>query len=239
MIDKPVAVITGASRGIGRAIAVKFAQEGYATALTARNETGLQETEEEIKQTGGYTPLVIPGDLQDSGQIRRLADTVTKEWGKVDVLINNAGILHLKPFLELTPDEFQEMLDVNIKAVFELTQQIVPGMIKRRSGAIVNIASLAGKNGFKNGSGYSATKFALRGFAASLMMEVREHDIRVITVFPGSVATRMMGRNPNATSRDTMLHPEDVAHAVYAAVSVDSRAMMSEIDIRPSNPKRN
>lgn len=238
MVDKLVAVITGASQGIGRAIAIKFAREGYATALTARNEAGLQETAELVQQNGGYTPLVIPTDLQDSRQIERLADTVMKEWGKVDVLINNAGILHLKPFLELTPDEFREMLDVNIKAVFELTRQVVPGMIERKSGTIVNIASLAGKNGFKSGTGYSATKFALRGFAASLMLELREHDIRVITVFPGSVATRMIGRNPNAPSRDSMLHPEDVAHAVYAALSVDSRAMMSEIDIRPSNPKR-
>ncbi len=238
MQDKPVVLVTGASRGIGRAIAVKFAKEGHAVALTGRSEEGLQETVQLIEKNSGLSPLTITTDLRDSRQIDHLANTVLEMWGKVDVLVNNAGILHLKPFLEIQPEELQEMLDVNIKAVFELTQKIVPGMIERKSGAIVNIASLAGKNGFKSGTGYAATKFALRGFAASLMLELRAHDIRVITVFPGSVNTRMIGRNPNAPNADTMLQAEDVAHAVFAAVSVDSRAMMSEIDIRPSNPKK-
>ena len=134
--------------------------------------------------------------------------------------------------------EFQEMVDVNLRAVFALTREIVPAMVERGHGAVVNIASLAGKNGFVGGSGYAATKFALRGFAASLMLELRDKGIRVITVFPGSVDTRLIGRNPNAPARDSMLQPEDVAHAVFGAVSVDARAMMSEIDIRPSNPRR-
>nr|NIT58995.1 SDR family NAD(P)-dependent oxidoreductase [Fodinibius sp.]NIV03985.1 SDR family NAD(P)-dependent oxidoreductase [Calditrichia bacterium]NIY27578.1 SDR family NAD(P)-dependent oxidoreductase [Fodinibius sp.] len=175
-------------------------------------------------------------DLRNSEDIARLVDTTLNEWGKIDILINNAGILHLKPFLELSLDEFQEMLDVNIRAIFELTQKVIPSMIERKQGTIINIASLAGKNGFKTGTGYSATKYALRGFAASLMMEVREHDIRVVTVFPGSVDTGMIARNPQGAKNK--LKPEDVAHAVYSATVVDSRAMMSEIDIRPSNPHK-
>lgn len=237
-MNQPVALITGASRGIGRALALKFGAAGYRTVLTARQEEALQETAALIEAQGGPKPLSVAVDLTDLKQIDALAREAEKTFGQVDVLINNAGVLHLKPFLEITPDELEEMLKVNIQAVFELTRRVVPGMIARRSGSIVNIASLAGKHGFKSGTGYAATKFALRGFAQSLMLELREHDIRVITVFPGSVNTRMIGRNPHAPSSETMLQAEDVAHAVFAAVSVDRRAMMSEIDIRPSNPKR-
>lgn len=237
MIEQPVALVTGASRGIGRAVAQKLALEGYALALASRSVEGMKETAKSIAVAGGKS-LEIPVDLRDLRQIDPLADTVLAEWGRVDVLVNNAGILHAKPFLELEWDEFQEMLDVNIRSVFALTQRIVPGMIARKSGAIVNIASLAGKHGFKTGTGYTASKFALRGFAASLMQELREHDIRVITIFPGSVDTRLIGHHPQAPKNETMLKAEDVAYAVYAAISVDQRAMMSEIDIRPSNPKR-
>ncbi len=236
MIDKSVALVTGASQGIGRSIARKFTQEGYVTVLAARNKEGLEETAKLIEQNNGDHTLVVPSDLRNSEDIARLVDTTLNEWGKIDILINNAGILHLKPFLELSLDEFQEMLDVNIRAIFELTQKVIPSMIERKQGTIINIASLAGKNGFKTGTGYSATKYALRGFAASLMMEVREHDIRVVTVFPGSVDTGMIARNPQGAKNK--LKPEDVAHAVYSATVVDSRAMMSEIDIRPSNPHK-
>ncbi|RMG61232.1 MAG: SDR family NAD(P)-dependent oxidoreductase [Calditrichaeota bacterium] len=111
-------------------------------------------------------------------------------------------------------------------------------MIKRKSGTIVNIASLAAKNFVKNNSIYVASKFALRGFANSLMLEVREHGIRMITVFPGSVNTELIASSPTAPLPEYMLQPGDVAHAVYAAVTVHPRAMISEIDIRPSNPKR-
>lgn len=238
MIDKPVVIITGASQGIGRALAEKFAKEGYAAALAARNKAGLEETARLIESGGGFSPLIVPTDVRDPAQLQALVDSTLAAWGRIDVLINNAGIMHLKPFLEITPAEFQEMLDVNVNAVFELTRKTLPAMLAQRSGTVVNIASLAGKNGFKTGTGYTATKFALRGFAASLMLEVRDQGIRVVTVFPGSVDTRMITRNPNAPSKESMLQPEDVAHAVYAAVSADPRAMISEIDIRPSNPKR-
>lgn len=238
MIDRSVVIITGASQGIGRALAEKFAKEGYAAVLAARNKAGLEETARLIEAKGGFTPLIVPTDLRDPAQLQALADATLSAWGRIDVLINNAGIMHLKPFLEITPAEFQEMLDVNVKAIFELTQKVLPAMISRQSGTIVNIASLAGKNGFKTGAGYTATKFALRGFAASLMLEVREQGVRVVTVFPGSVDTRMIARSPNAPSKESMLQPGDVAHAVYAAVSADPRAMISELDIRPSNPKR-
>ncbi len=236
--EQQIALVTGASRGIGRAIAIKLAANGYAVALTARSRDGLEETARAIKKSGGSSALIVPADLRNPSRVEEMAEQVLTEWGKIDVLINNAGVMYNKPFLEIRLAELEEMLEVNFTSVFLLTQKVLPAMLDRREGTIVNIASLAGKHGFKHGSGYAATKFALRGFAQSLMLEVRDKGIRVITVFPGSVNTALSGRHPTSPRAESILQPEDVAHAVYAAISVDNRAMMSEIDLRPSNPQK-
>ncbi|MEJ2636749.1 MAG: SDR family NAD(P)-dependent oxidoreductase [Calditrichia bacterium] len=239
MINKDVAIVSGASRGIGRAIALKFAEEGMAVALTARDKSKLEETAQMIRDDGGEWPLIIPADLTDVYQIPQIAEKVMKEWGRIDALVNNAGVGYLKPFLDLTVDELQQMLDVNIRAVFALTQSVVPHMIQRKSGTIINIASLAGKNGFKLGTGYAASKWALRGFAQCLMHEVREHDIRVVTIFPGSVDTVFgSGDSPTGTPRENMIQPGDVAYMAFMAYEMPTRTMVSEIDMRPSNPKK-
>jgi 3-oxoacyl-[acyl-carrier protein] reductase len=238
MIDKRVAIVTGASRGIGRAIALKFAREGIAVALTARNESLLKKVSEEIISAGGQQPLIIPADLRNVSQIPLIPEQVMKKWGRIDILVNNAGLGYLKTFLEIKPEELQEMLDVNLRAVFFLTQQVLPHMIARKTGNIVNIASLAGKNGFKLGTGYAATKWAVRGFAQCLMMEVREHDIRVVTLFPGSVETSFnrSGQPVTVTPTKNKMQPEDIADAAFMAVQMPDRTMVSEIDLRPSNP---
>lgn len=238
VLNQPVAIITGASRGIGRAIALKFAKEGMAVALVGRDKTALQETADLIKEESGQPTLQIQADLRDTQQIESIVDQTTNEWGRIDVLVNNAGIMYQKPFEEHTQDEIQETLDVNLRAVMFLTQKALPHIKKVENGAIINIASLAGKNPVKNGTVYAATKWALRGFASSLMLEVRQENIRVVTIFPGSVDTHLLSRSANPPRRDTMLQPEDVAHAAYSALVVDRRAMMSEIDLRPTNPQR-
>jgi len=237
--DKGVALITGASRGIGQSIALKFAQEGLRVALTARSESSLRETARRIQEAGGEEPLIIPADLRNIKQITEIAKRVVSKWGKIDVLVNNAGIGYLKPFLQLSVDEFREMLDVNITAVFVLTQSVVPHMIDQKTGTIINIASLAGKNGFKTGTGYGASKWALRGFAQSLMLEVREHDIRVVTIFPGSVDTRFgSGESPTGTPPANKMQAGDIAQAAFTAYIMPPRTMVSEIDMRPSNPRK-
>ncbi|KPJ96564.1 MAG: hypothetical protein AMJ53_00295 [Gammaproteobacteria bacterium SG8_11] len=238
MLNQPVAIITGASRGIGRAIAQKFAKEGMVVALVGRDKSALQETADFIKDDSDQPALQIQADLRNAQQIESIVERTIDEWGQIDVLVNNAGIMYMKPFPELGKDEIQEMLDVNLRAIILLTQRALPHIKKQENGAIINIASLAGKNPVKNGIVYAATKWALRGFAASLMLEVREDNIRVVTIFPGSVATNLNLRSASAPRRETMLQPEDVAHAAYSALVVDRRAMMSEIDLRPTNPKR-
>ncbi len=233
------ALITGGSRGIGKAIAVRLATEGFRCILTARSKERLQRVANELEKLGAPRPITIAADLTDIQSIESLAKEALRACDhQIDVLVNNAGVLHLKPFLELSLAEMDEMLAVNFRAVFLLTQRLLPAMIERQQGTIVNIASLAGKNGFKTGTGYGATKWALRGWANSLMLEVREHNIRVITIFPGSVNTDMAGHSPTAPLRETMIQPEDVAEAVWTAITIPERTMFSEIDIRPTNPKK-
>ncbi|RQW07363.1 MAG: SDR family NAD(P)-dependent oxidoreductase [Calditrichaeota bacterium] len=240
MLDKTVALVTGSSRGIGKAIALKFAREGMAVVLTARHEKDLQKVAREIIDEGGTKTLIIPADLKKESDIIKLADEVIKQWGRIDVLVNNAGVGYLKPFLELKMEEFQEMLDLNIRAVFALTQQVLPHMIERKTGTIINIASLAGKNGFKSGTGYGASKWALRGFAQSLMLEVREHDIRVVTIFPGSVQSDFgSGESPTGTLSKNKMQPGDIAETAFMAFLMPVRTMVSEIDMRPTNPSKN
>lgn len=236
MLTQPVVIITGASRGIGRAIAIKFAKEGMATALVGRDKSALRETADLIEKESGQPTLQIQADLRDIQQIESIVNQTIEKWGRIDVLINNAGIMYQKPFEEHTLEEIQKTLDVNLRAVILLTQKTLPHIKKSENGAIINIASLAGKNPLKNGVVYASTKWALRGFAASLMMEVRQDDVRVVTIFPGSTATDLS--NHSTVQQDTILQPEDVAYAAYSALVVDRRAMMSEIDLRPTNPKR-
>lgn len=240
MIDKAVVVITGASRGIGRAIALKFARQGMAVALAARDEKNLEKVAKEIVTSGGCDPLIISADLRDITNIAKISQQVMLKWERIDVLVNNAGLGYLKPFLEITTTEFQEMLDVNLRAVFLLTQHVLPSMIERKSGMIINIASLAAKNGFKLGTGYAATKWALRGFAQCLLQEVRENNIRVVTIFPGSVDTSFGtgSQSPTGTPSKNKILPEDIAEAAYLAYAIPPRSMLSEIDIRPTNPTK-
>jgi len=235
MSDKPIALITGASRGIGRATAVRLAEGGYHTILTGRNAASLEESRVHVVAAGDVDCKVITADLSKPEEIARLA----KEAGeRVDVLVNNAGLLHAKPFLELTDEEISDMLNLNLVAIMRLTRHVLPQMLKRESGSIVNIASLAAKNGFAGGSGYCASKFGLRGFASSLMQEVRNKNVRVITVFPGSVDTGMIARYDAAPRPDSMLQPDDVAEAILTAISLPVRATISELDLRPSNPQK-
>jgi NADP-dependent 3-hydroxy acid dehydrogenase YdfG len=163
-----------------------------------------------------------------------LVDEAVKTYGRIDIVVNNAGRGVFKPFAEMGTADFDEMWKLNMRAPFVLTKTALPHMIKQKSGAIVNIASLAGKNSFINGTGYAATKWALRGWASSLMLEVREHNIRVVTVFPGSVDTTFSSMNKRG---DKITQPEDVADAVVFAVTAPTRSMFSEIDVRPTNPK--
>jgi NADP-dependent 3-hydroxy acid dehydrogenase YdfG len=153
------------------------------------------------------------------------------------VLVNNAGVALLKPFAELSLDEWDTTMATNVRSLFLVTREVLPGMRQRQRGAIVNIASVAGKSGFAGGTAYTASKHAVLGFSRSLMLEVRTDRIRVISVCPGSVDTPLMREQKVLTPRmDRILRPEDVAETVLAALHLPERALVSEVEVRPTAP---
>jgi NADP-dependent 3-hydroxy acid dehydrogenase YdfG len=231
-LENRVALVTGASKGIGLAIAEAMAREGAHVVLVARSRHRLQEEAGRLVAEGWKATSEV-ADLTDVGQARKVVGSTVAKHGRLDILVNNAGMGHFKSALEMSVGEFDEMWNLNMRAVFVTTQAALPQMIKAKWGAVVNISSLAGKNSFKGGTGYCATKWALRGFASSLMLEVREHNIRVVTIFPGSVDTSFSATGKRG---NTITQPEDVASAVVFAVTSPERSMFSEIDVRPTNP---
>ncbi len=232
-----VAIVTGASKGIGRATAGALAAEGASVVLAARHQDELSAASLELSKSG-LSVVALQADLTNDDQVRKLVETTGNKFGRVDILVNNAGMGVFKPFAQMSIEEFDEMWKLNMRAVFVATKYVLPYMMREKSGAIVNIASLAGKNSFVNGTGYAATKWALRGWASSLMLEVREHNIRVVTICPGSVDTSFSSPDSQMNKRDNKItQPEDVADAVVFAVTAPARSMFSEIDVRPTNPK--
>jgi NADP-dependent 3-hydroxy acid dehydrogenase YdfG len=234
-LEGQVAVVTGGSKGIGLAIGRLLAQEGASVLLAARNQAALEATVNALRAEG----LSVDGiatDVSVEKQVQRLIGTAVERYGKVDILVNNAGFGVFKHVLDLSLDEFDTMWNTNMRGSFLPTKAVLPHMTRAKSGSIVFISSLAGKNSFKGGAGYCATKWAMRGFASSLMLEVREQNIRVVTIFPGSVDTSFSSTGKKGGH---ITQPEDVAHAVLFAVTAPERSMFSEIDVRPTNPAKN
>lgn len=232
-----VSIITGASRGIGKAIAKKFASENHYTVLVGRNENLLKEVQSELK-TFGKENLYFVGDVADPNFAKKCVELTLEKYGKIDNLINNAGILIVKKFIDSDLSEFQEQINTNLIGVYNFTKAALPSMIEKKSGSIINISSLAGKNTFVGGTMYAATKHALMAFSGCLMLEVREHNIRVAVVCPGSVATDMIFNSSMAPANpEKILDPSDVAEIVSTIIKLPARALMSEVEIRPTNPK--
>ncbi|MEO8399152.1 MAG: SDR family NAD(P)-dependent oxidoreductase [Ignavibacteriaceae bacterium] len=235
MSKKDLSIVTGASRGIGYGIALKLAEENHDVMIFGRDVDALQKVQKEIKSKGVECDY-FSGDVNDIEFVNKSVKKIEEKFGKVDHLINNAGVGILKPFVDSTLDEFKKQVDTNLYGVYNFTKAVINGMIERKSGSIINIASLAGKNSFIGGTMYSATKHALLGFTRSLMLEVREYNIRVASICPGSVYTEF-GDRMMAKKKDKILQIEDVAHAVAAIINLPVSALMSEIDLRPTNPK--
>ncbi|HET9013133.1 MAG TPA: SDR family NAD(P)-dependent oxidoreductase [Gemmatimonadaceae bacterium] len=226
--SRQTAVITGASRGIGRAIALRLAATYHVVAL-ARTKRELDSLAAEMQSHGGSCDG-IELNVADAAAVARALDGV-----RADVLVNNAGVGFLKPMLELTPDEWQTMVDVNFNALFHVTRAVLPGMVARGRGHIVMIGSIAGRSAFVGGTCYAATKHAVMAFSESLMLEVRDRGVKVSVVNPGSVATSFSTRE-----RDTswMLTADDVADAVVDAIDTPPRVLVHRIEVRAAMPKK-
>jgi NADP-dependent 3-hydroxy acid dehydrogenase YdfG len=232
-----IAVVTGAGRGIGRAIALALAKEGAKLAIAARRENELENVAQEIRGLNTEA-LVIPTDVRDEPQVRSMIAKTTVHFGALHILINNAGLGHFHHVADLTTAQWDEMFDVNLRGVFLATREALPHLRKAGESFVINIASLAGKNTFVNGAGYAATKWGLRAFSQCLMLEERQFGVRVLVVCPGSVDTDFAsGRSgsPHSKKKEIIL-PEDVAATIVMSLKMPQRTMVSEIDIRPTNP---
>jgi 3-oxoacyl-[acyl-carrier protein] reductase len=227
-----VAVITGAGRGIGAAIAHKLSKMGATVVLCGRTRAALEFTAQAVKQTGGKAE-VIPCDVTSLQSVEAAAKQVEGSFGRVDILVNNAGIGGFGgPLHQLPPDAWDAILNTNLRGVFYTTRAFAPMMIRARSGHIINISSLAGKNALPNGAAYAASKWGLNGLSYSMAEELRGHNIRVAVVCPGSTNTELSPHTGKDPSK--MLQPEDVAHAVAMLVTQSPQSFVSEILMRPT-----
>ena len=231
-----LAVITGATEGIGRATAFALGRAGARVAICARTATNVDATLRALR-ADGIDAIGMSCDVSDPASVTAFAAFVVRERGTPRVIVNNAGIGRFKPLLELSLDDWDRTMSVNVRSLYLVTRAFLNGMLDAGTGTVVNIASLAGKNGVEGGTAYAASKHAVLGFSKSLMIEVRKLGLRVVAICPGSVATAFAVKGERVRhNRDRILTAEDVAHAVLAAITASDGAMISELDIRPTNP---
>lgn len=227
-----VAVITGAGRGIGAAIARKLAGMGATAILCGRTKSSLDATSQAIINAGGKAE-VIPCDVTTLHQVEYAAARVDSTFGRVDILVNNAGVAGFNDLLhDLSPDEWDRILNTNLRGVYYMIRAFAPLMIRAYSGHIINISSLSGKNALPKGAAYAASKWGLNGLTYSVAEELRGHNVRVSVICPGSVETELSpheGKDPKK-----MLQPDDVAQAVAMLVTQTPQSFVSEILIRPT-----
>ncbi len=227
-----VALITGASRGIGRAVALRLAHAGATTALASRTADDLQQVAAIIHAEGGKA-FAIPTDVTEEQQLIALVEGILSQLGHIDILVNNAGGgTPRTPIVKARLTDWEWTLRINLWATMVLSKLVLPRMIERQQGTIINICSLAGMTGKAGEAAYAAAKFGVRGFTQSLFEEVREYGIKVSVICPGYVDTTMIPPNRHS-DRTRMIRPEDVAEAVYSVVTSSARMCPVEIVLQP------
>ena len=226
-----VAVVTGAGRGIGKAISAALARAGCRVVLAARTREQIEAVEKEILSNGGDA-LALPTDLTLDDDIRQLVEKSQEKWGGVDILINNAGWGKRASVVSASLTDWDQTFRVNLRAPMALAKALLPNMIAKRAGAVINIGSVSGKTGEANGAAYSASKFGLIGFTQSLYEEVREHGIKVAVILPGFVDTPLIPPN-RQLDRSKMIQPDDIAETVIFVLTSSATCCPVEITVRP------
>ncbi|HPZ08186.1 MAG TPA: SDR family oxidoreductase [Candidatus Eremiobacteraeota bacterium] len=233
-IKGKVVIITGASSGIGKSTARLFSSEGATVIAISRDKSKLDKVKEEF-QKDGLKLEVFSCDISKEDEVKALIESVIETSGKIDILINNAGLGYRTPVEEMSAEQFDTMMNTNIRGVFLITKYVLPNMKKRKDGYIINISSGAGRNGIANMSGYCASKFALMGFTESVALEVKPYDIRVSVLCPGSTSTEFhenIGSHPDEAAREAMIQPEDIAGTIYHMVTQPKRYWVFEVVTR-------
>jgi len=227
-----IALVTGGGRGIGRAIAVALAREGAKVAVTARSAEQLAETVALI-ESAGSEGAGVPADITQGAEVAQMVRTVEQALGPVDILVNNAGIARFAPLVDAEEADWRAMFDVNLFGAFHCTQAVLPGMLERQRGWIVNLSSSSGLKGYVEQTGYCATKHALNGFAKALALETQDHGIRVHTICPGAVDTDMArSHRTQGDSPEDWMQPEEIADTVVFLVSFQGVATIDRIAMR-------
>lgn len=231
-----VALVTGAGKGIGKAIALALAAEGVNVGLMARTESDVKNVAAEASARGVKTSYAT-ADVSNRSEVETAVKKIETELGKIDILINNAGTATFGNFLELEPEVWENQIRVNVFGVYYTTRAVLPQMIERKTGDIVNISSTAGKSGSAVTSAYAASKFAVFGLSESLMQEVRKHNIRVTALAPSTVVTEL-AHSANLIKGDPekVMHPEDFAELVIAQLKLNRRVFVKEASIFSTNP---
>jgi 3-oxoacyl-[acyl-carrier protein] reductase len=231
-LDGKIAVVTGGGRGIGAAIAHRLAALGAQLIICGRSQSPLEQTAKSIRSSGGKCEA-LPCDVTNLSQVELLAKQVEHKFGGCDVLVNNAGIGGFSSLLhELPPADWDAVLNTNLRGVYYTIRCFAPMMVRRHSGDIINISSLAGKNALPRGAAYAASKWGLNGLSYSVAEELRAQGIRVTLICPGSVDTELSPHTGKDHSK--MLRPADVAHVVAMVVTQAPQSFASEILLRPT-----
>lgn len=236
LIKGKVALITGAGRGIGRSTAIAFAKEGIHVGLVGRTLENLQNVANELKEYD-VNVAVAAASIEEIDSITKAVEQVRAELGPIDILVNNAGISKFGGFMDLTPEDWTNIIDVNVKGVYYTTRAVLPEMVERQTGDIITIASTAGQKGAPATSAYTASKAAVIGLSESLMMEVRKQNIRVTTLTPSTVATDM-AKDLQLTdgNPDKVMQPEDLADLMVAQLKLHPRVVLKHAGLWSNNP---
>jgi len=230
-LHRRLALVTGAGRGIGKAVSVSLAKAGCRVVLAARTREQIEAVQKEILSQGGEA-LAIPTDLTVDEDIQRLVEASQSKWGVVDILINNAGWGKRAPVVGASLTDWDQTFRLNLRAPMVLAKALLPNMIAKREGAVINIGSVSGKTGEANGAAYSASKFGLIGFTESLYEEVREHSIKVAVILPGFVDTPLIPPN-RQLERSKMIQADDIAQTVLFVLTSPATCCPVEITVRP------
>lgn len=231
------AIITGGGRGLGKAMALAFAQQGINVAITGRNIETLQNTVKELEALG-VKAFYASFDVKDTQAVKQNISQLIEQLGGIDILVNNAGIAAFGSFTDMPTDQWEDILLTNVMGVYNVTKEVLPHLIEKNQGDIFNVASTAGLNGNATTSAYSASKFAVIGMSESLMKEVRKNNIRVCTLTPSTIASDMsieLGLTDG--NPEHILQPEDFAEVVVATLKLPRRAMLKTASLWTTNPQ--
>lgn len=235
-IKGKTAIVTGAGRGIGRAVAVALAKEGVHLGLIGLTMSNLEKLTEELEQFD-VNISAASADVSDLEAVEHAVEHIKSDLGAIDILVNNAGIAKFGGFMDLSPEEWEKIVRVNLMGVYNVTRAVLPEMVERKSGDIVNISSTAGQKGAPVTSAYSASKFAVLGLTESLMLEVRKHNVRVTALTPSTVATDLaVESNLISGNPENVMQPEDLADLLVAGLKLHPRVLLKSAGLWSTNP---